>query len=89
MKAKTDWEKIALALAKRVNFAVQHCTCKGGGLLDTKSMNLISWREYMVEAMEMLPGVKVDREVLAAMDLPPAKRKKALAEIRARKEVTE
>ena len=80
----TDWKSIALALAQRVNFAVQHCDCKGGGgMLDVDTGQITPWRDYMAEAMEMIPGVKVDREILSTMYLPPSKRRKAQAEIRA------
>ncbi len=78
-----DWKAIALALGQRVNFAVQRCDCKGGGMLNTETMQITSWREYMAEALEMIPGVAIDRDILATLSLPPAKRKKAQAEIKA------
>lgn len=77
-----DWKEIALALARRVNFAVTNCQCRSGFLMDMKTMEATGWREYMAEAMEMIPGVKVDREILATLELPPSKRKKAQAEIK-------
>jgi len=80
-----DWKAIAHELAQRVNFAVVHCECKGVGMLDTETMQVTPWRDYMAEAMEMLPGVKVDREILATLYLPPAKRRKAQNEIRAQR----
>ncbi|WP_395026329.1 hypothetical protein [Comamonas odontotermitis] len=79
----TDWKEIALALARRVNFAVANCQCRSGFLMDMETMKPTGWREYLVEAMEMIPGVKVDREILATLELPPSKRKKAQAEIKA------
>ncbi|MDD3965355.1 MAG: hypothetical protein PHD99_04905 [Candidatus Moranbacteria bacterium] len=33
--------------------------------------------------MEMIPGVVIDRAVLGTLNLPPSKRKKAQAEIKA------
>lgn len=80
---QTDWKAIALALGQRVNFAIQQCSCKSQGMLDLKTGKVTGWRAYMVEALEMVPGVQVDREILATLDLPPAKRRKAQAEIRA------
>ena len=74
-----------MALGQRVNFAVQRCDCKGGGMINTETMELTSWRDYMAEALEMIPGVVVDREILATLNLPMAKRRKAQAEIRARR----
>ena len=86
MSTETNWKEIALALAQRVNFAMQHCTCgKGGGLLNTTTGELTGWRDYMAEAMEMIPGVTLDREIMATLELPPAKRKKAQAGIRAKR----
>jgi hypothetical protein len=81
----TDWKAIALALGQRVNFAVQKCDCKGGGMLDTETMKITSWRDYMAEALEMIPGVVIDREILGTLNLPLAKRRKAQAEIRAKR----
>ena len=83
---QADWKAIALALAQRVNFAVQYCDCKGGGLMNFETQKVTPWRDYMAEALEMVPGVVIDREILSAMSLPPAKRKKEIAAIRARRE---
>ena len=80
---ETDWKKIAYALAQRVNFAVTNCECQGGGMLNSETMQIIGWRDYMVEALEMIPDVKVDREILATLSLPRLKRKKAQADIKA------
>ncbi len=74
-----------MALGQRVNFAVQRCDCKGGGMLNTETMVLTGWRDYMAEALEMIPGVVVDREMLATLSLPMTRRKKAQAEIRAQR----
>ena len=79
----TDWKAIALSLAQRVNFAMQSCDCKGGGMLNLETGAVTGWRDYMAEAMEMIPGVVVDREIMATLYLPLAKRKKAQAEIKA------
>ena len=80
-----DWKEIAMALAQRVNFAVTNCDCKGNGLLNMETNQITPWRDYMAEAMEMIPGVKVDREIMNTLYLPPAKRRKAQAEIRAKR----
>lgn len=82
---ETNWKEIAMALAQRVNFAVTNCGCKGAGLLDMETGKLTDWRDYLVEGMEMIPGVKVDREILSTLHLPRAKRKKAQTEIRAKR----
>ena len=84
-KDATDWKEIALALARRVNFAVTNLSCKGYGMLDLETRKFQSWREYMAEGLEMLPGIVVDREILATLELSPAQRKKAQAEIEAKR----
>ncbi len=82
-----DWKAIALALGQRVKFAITSLDAKGAGLmLEPTTRQLITWRDYMAEGMEMIPGVVVDREILATMLLPQARRKKAQAEIKARRE---
>lgn len=83
--SEPDWKAIAMALAQRVNFAVSNCDCKGGGLLNSETMQITGWRDYMVDALEMIPGVKIDREILATLSLPAAKRRKAQSEIKAKR----
>ena len=77
----TDWEEIALALAQRVNFAITNLSCNGYGMINVKPFNVQTWREYMADGLEMIPGVAIDREMLATLELSPAQRKKAQAEI--------
>lgn len=83
----TDWKTIALALAQRVNFAVTNLNSNGGGggMLDLNTGKITGWRDYMAEGLEMVPGLKVDREILATLELPQSKRKKAQAEIKAKR----
>lgn len=88
MQDTTDWKKIALALAQRVNFAVTNCK-SSGGLFNSDTGVITPWRDYMVEALELIPGCVVDREVLATLDMPPAQRRKALAQMRARKKAAQ
>lgn len=82
---KTDWKEIAIQLAQRVKFAISNLDCRHNGLMNLKTGNVTPWRDYMVEALEMIPGVVVDREILGTLSLPPAKRRKAQAEIRAKR----
>ena len=87
----TDWKKIALELAQRVNFAVSNLKAPGSGMIGNFSpgasdVSMQHWMDYFAEAMEMIPGVKVDREVMMVNNLPPSKRKKAWAEIKAARE---
>lgn len=75
-----DWKNIALELAKRVNFAIIHLKATGAGVvgsIDTPTNEWKHWRRYMAEGLELLPGYKVDWEMLDTLDLPKAKRIKA------------
>ena len=54
-------------------------------MLDLETRKFQSWREYMAEGLEMVPGIVVDREILATLELSPAQRKKAQAEIKAKR----
>ena len=40
-----DWKSIAISLGQRVNFAVQSCDCKGGGMLNMETGTVTGWRE--------------------------------------------
>lgn len=85
-KDDTDWKKIALALAQRVNFAMCNLTCTGAGVIgdmDKPSSEWQHWRYYMADAMQMIPGTTIDFEILETLHLPPSKRKKAQAAIKA------
>lgn len=78
-----DYKVIALELAQRLNFAIQHFQPKGGGAIyNEKTGSIQGWREYFADGLEMLPGVKVDREILNAMYLPRAKRNKEIQRIK-------
>ena len=84
-KDDADWKAIALALAQRVNFAMRHLKCDGSGVignLEKPTSEWQHWTRYMAEAMEMIPGVKIDYEMLDTMALPKAQRKKAQAAIK-------
>src|SRR3990172_7802551 len=84
----TDWKRISEALAQRVNFAISHLKAPGAGMVgkfgdDDTEAEIRPWREYFAEALEMIPGVKVDREVLELLDLPYSRRQKALGKLKA------
>ena len=76
-KKETDWKTIAVELLKRVDFAMQNLRPPPGSgtLYNLKTGTMRPWREYFADAVEMVPGVTVDREALHAYDLPPKKRK--------------
>jgi len=84
--ATTDWKKIAEQLAQRVNFALVNLSAPGAGLVfemdpDAEHVQPRSWREYFAEALEMIPGVTVNRDRMHALGLPAAQRRKRLAEL--------
>ena len=74
-----------MALGQRVNFAIQNCDSKGSGMLNLETGQITQWRDYMAEAMEMIPGVVIDREIMSTLYLPMAKRKKAQDDIKAKR----
>lgn len=80
-----DWKAIALELGQRVNFAIQHLDGRSGFMFNEKTMEFTHWHDYFAEGMEMLPGVKIDREILATMRLPKRQGDKARREIKARR----
>lgn len=87
-KQETDWQAIAIALGQRVNFAIQHLDGGSGFLADLSGdePGFIHWHDYFAEGMEMLPGVKIDREILATMRLPKRQGQKARRLIKERRD---
>jgi len=81
-----DWKKIALELGQRVNFAIQYLDARGGWMFDDKAKQFVHWHDYFADAMEMLPDVKIDREILLTMRLPKREGNKARKEIKERRE---
>jgi hypothetical protein len=78
-----DWKAIAEALARRVEFAIRHMVPGHGAtgtvftLGDkTEIKDRQSWQDYFADALEMMPGLKVDREVAHAFQLPRRERNK-------------
>ena len=80
-----DWKNIAIELGQRVNFAVQHLSGTNGFLLNQETMEMTHWHDYFAEGLEMLPDVKIDREILATMRLPKRQGDKARKEIKERR----
>lgn len=82
--APTDWKSIAEVLAQRVMFAIDHLKGEGAGVvgdLSKPSSEWQHWRDYFADAIEMIPGVKIDRELMHIRNLPRSKRDKAYADI--------
>lgn len=86
-----NWKDIAMQLGQRVNFAISHLKADGAGVLadlNKPSDQWQHWRDYMADALEMIPGVTVDREMMHTFGLPLTKRRKAQAEIEKKREQT-
>lgn len=75
-KKKPNWKTIALQLGQRVNFAISHLKSNGGSeiIIDTSTYDTRHWKEYFADAMELIPGIKVDREAMYAVSLPKRQR---------------
>ena len=89
-----DWQAIAWKLAKKVNFALANLKPKSGtGLIMTgspgdKEYGLKHWKEEFADALELYPGVEVDREAMHACDLPKKERDKFFKDREAKKKTT-
>lgn len=90
MEAEPDWKAIAQRLARWVKFSVDNLTERRGqsGMLMEEDpstgvpVGLRHWSEHFADALDQVPGLKVDREMLRTMRLSPAKRKAAQARIK-------
>lgn len=88
--AEPDWKAIALALAERVNFAIMQLSTHGSGILfNFKTGSSRHWRRYMAEGLLLIPGTKLDEDVLDSLSYPPKQRAKALKELRAKRAAAE
>lgn len=71
-----DWKAIAVALWHKVSFAVANFELKGPGVvIDTKTFEMRHWKDDFADALELMPGVKVDRDKLHE-EKPKKRRKK-------------
>lgn len=87
-RSEPDWKAIAQALAQRVDFAMRLLKAQGSGMVGTfddeaEDVPLQHWREYFADALEMIPGVRVDREMIHTFDLPAKERRRRQAAIKA------
>jgi hypothetical protein len=77
MTEDPDWKHIAIQMGRRVNFAGGHLHSRGSGdLCDENLQEIIHWRDFMADALELIPGLTVDREAMHALDLPQRERRK-------------
>lgn len=85
-KDTTDWKSVAIELANKVNFALANLAPRGGGsglVYNTKTGKTSHWRDGFADALEMLPGLQVDREASHALDLSKKERDKFFKKLRA------
>jgi hypothetical protein len=80
-ETETDWKAIAMALGQRVNFAINNLAPKGGGSGQIMTVSdgdkvakLRNWKEHFADAIDLIPGIQVDREVMHANSLPKKER---------------
>lgn len=70
-----DWKAIAIALNHRVQMAVKSFKVPGSGLiLNTETNTMQHWLDYFADGLEMIPGLKVDREMMHARTSAERKR---------------
>lgn len=67
-----QWKAIAIALFKECRFAIEHLKSKGEGMIiiSQDPWEARHWKDVMADAMEKMPGIKIDREAMMALDLP-------------------
>lgn len=85
---KGQWKDVALTLARQVNFAINYLVPRGGGsgiLFNVKTGEQRHWKEDAADALEKIPGVKIDREVMHLMSLPNKQRSKAIEALNKRR----
>lgn len=82
-----DWEAIATELAKGVKFAISYMkpVSPSGAVFNSKNNTVISVWEHLGKCLENYPGVTIDYEMLEFNSLPWTKRKKAVAELEAKR----
>ncbi len=82
-KKPTDWKKIAEKLAQKVMWSVMYLDTPGrsGMMINMKTGKSSHWREDFADALEQIPGVRIDREKMRIFSLPYGKQRKARNEL--------
>jgi hypothetical protein len=76
-KERDDWKNIACEMFKALRMCM---TClkappgSAGFVANTTTRDMKHWREIVADAMEMFPGVEIDRELYHSLDLPKRQR---------------
>lgn len=86
-KKAPNWESIADDCARRLMFAIYKLDVRGsGGVMNMRTGEMKSWREYLAEPLRRHPRVTLDEEVMSALDMIPAARRRRLKEITKQRE---
>lgn len=72
-----DWKAIAIALGKECRFVVEHIHSRDASCtINTATGETKHWKDSIMDAIEMIPGIKYDREAVYALSLPRKERDK-------------
>jgi len=73
-----DWKAIATILFQDVLFATNHLSFPGGSgtIYNSETGEMRHWKTRFADSLELVPGVKIDREAMFAMGLPKKQRAK-------------
>lgn len=84
-----NWQKIAGALYRNCAFAIKYLRGRDGSdvMVNTVTGKTRHWKHDFADSMEMIPGVKVDRDAMIACGLPRKQRQKWFAAREKEKEV--
>lgn len=88
--AAPDWKMIAGEMYARLKMAVTSLKAKddsGGFIIDMDTGKETHWKDYFADAMELIPGVKINREVMHAYSLPRKQREKFFADLEKKAEL--
>lgn len=71
-----DWEKIAKTACGGLVFALEHLKPISGmgTLYNSKTGKTRAWQDKLIETIQMIPGLKMDREAVFACQLPRKER---------------
>lgn len=75
-----NWRVIAYELSECLVTALRHLHAKGGGILVNRNDTMdtgIHWRNKFANAIELIPGITVDREMSFICDLPRSQQEPA------------
>ncbi len=76
-KQEPDWKEIAIALARECRFVIEQIHSRDAtNVINTTTGEFRHWKESIMDAVELIPGIKYDREAVHALSLPRKEREK-------------